>query len=121
MKLNVFVPRYRYISSITNAQYAVITFTENNYYTVGEIVSFRVTPAFGMPEINNMSATVMAVTSNSITVPIDTTNFGIFTLALLNTPGTTPPTTVPAGSGVKPNSAIPMTNIQDCFDNLVIS
>ena len=105
MKLNLFVPRYRYISNITNSTNAVITFTQNNHYTLGQIVSFRVTPSFGMPEI---------------TVPIDTSTWGIFTLALLNTPGTTPPTVVPAGSGVKPYSAIPMTNIQDCFDNILI-
>jgi hypothetical protein len=120
MKLNLFVPRYRYISNITNSTNAVITFTQNNHYTLGQIVSFRVTPSFGMPEINNLSAKVIAITSNSITVPIDTSTWGIFTLALLNTPGTTPPTVVPAGSGVKPYSAIPMTNIQDCFDNILI-
>ena len=117
MASNAFYPRFAYISNITNAQNAVITFTEDHDYTIGEILSFRVQKAFGMPEINNKHAKVIAKTSNTVTVPIDSTTWGAFTLALLNTEGTTPPVCVPSASGVITDLYTPSVNIEDAFDN----
>jgi hypothetical protein len=119
MSANLFTPFLCYISAITNASQAVVTFTANHNFTVGEIVSFRVTKPFGMFEINYMRGKVLLTTSNTIAVDIDTTTWTPFTLENLNQSGTTPPCCVPSSSGVPPIQEIPATNIQDCFDNLV--
>lgn len=116
MVANQFYPRRFQISALTNAQNAVVTFTANHDYIVGEIIGFRVTPAFGMFEINEKRGRVLSTTSNSVTVDIDTTTWTPFTTALLNTAGTTPPVCVPSSSGVI-YGEIPMTSINDAFDN----
>ena len=117
MALNAFYPRYSYISAITNTVQAIVTFTEPHDFTPGEIVSFRVEKAFGMPEINNKHAKVLLKSSDSIVVDVDTTTWGIFSLANLNDPGTSPPVCVPSASSAIPFEENPSVNIQDAFDN----
>ena len=80
-------------------------------------MGFRVTPPFGMFEINNRHGKVLSKTSNTVTVDIDTTFYTAFDYSALNSRGTTPPVCVPAGSGVIPDQAIPQTSIDDAFDN----
>jgi hypothetical protein len=111
-----FTPRFRFITGITNAQYAVVTFSADHNFTNGEIVSFRVTPPFGMVEINNLQSEVLSHTNNSITVNIDSTYWTpyIYPVAGL----VSPPTCVPVGSGVTPGSVPPTVNLEDCFDNV---
>jgi len=104
------------ISDITNAVQPTVTFVDDHDFTIGEIVSFRVTKDFGMREINNRRAKVLSISSNTITIDIDTTTWTPFTVALLDTAGTTPPTCIPSASGAIPNADIPGTNIQDAFD-----
>lgn len=119
MSLSNFYPEKAFISSITNAQQAVVTFDADHDYTEGEIISFRVQPAFGMFEINNKKGRVLSKTSDTVTVDIDSTTWTPFTLARLNQPGTSPPMAVPSCSGVVPDSylTIPETNVRDAFDN----
>lgn len=112
-----FYPRIAYISGITNAVQAEVTFTEDHTFTEGEIVSFRVIPPFGMVEINFKRGKVVAMTDNTITVNIDSQTWTPFTYAAFNTLGTTPPTCLPSSSGVVTNSALPQTNLLDTFDN----
>ena len=112
-----FYPRLAYISDITNALQAVVTFTEDHTFTVGEILSFRVTPDFGMFEINNHRAIVTSATSNTVTVDISTLTWTEFNYDALDTPRTTPPTCLPSSSGVIPNSPLPQTNLLDTFDH----
>jgi len=109
-------PRFSYISAITNATAAVVTFTADHDFTVGEIVSFRVTKDFGMEEINNLHSKISAVTSDSITTDIDSTNWTPFSLANLDAPKTTPPVCVPSSSGVIHELYTPSVNIEDAFD-----
>lgn len=110
------VPRRKFITAITNAQYAVATFSEDHNFTDGEIVSFRVTKPYGMVEINNLQSKVLSHTSNTITVDIDSTFWTpfIFPVAGLNSP----PTCVPSASGIIPGSFPPTVNLEDCFDNV---
>jgi hypothetical protein len=106
-----------YVSGITSAQNAVVTFTADSYFTDGEYVSFRVTKDFGMYEINQQRGKVLSHTSNTITVDIDTLSYTPFSYAQINGLGTTPPTCVPAGSSIIPASDPATVNLQDSNDN----
>lgn len=113
---NVFVPRFRFIIAITNAQHAEITFSEDHDYSDGEIVSFRVTQPYGMVEINNLQSTVLSHTSNTIVVDIDTM---FWTPFIYPVPGkNTPPVCVPSASGIIPGSNPSTVNLEDSFDNI---
>lgn len=117
MSSNVFYPTYSQINDITNATQATATFTADHDFTAGEIVSFRVGKDFGMSEINNKRGKVLSLTSDSITVDIDSSTWTPFTIASLDDPGTSPPVCVPSGSGVIPFQENPSVNIEDAFDN----
>lgn len=112
----VYYPTRALISAITNATQAVVTFTDDHDFTVGEIISFRVTKDFGMYQINQKRAKVLSKTSDTVTIDIDTSTWDAFSLANLDAAGTTPPNCVPSSSGFIPNSTIPQTNILDAFD-----
>ena len=117
MSTNVIYPAFSYINDISNAVQAIVTFTADHDFIVGEILGFRVTPPFGMFEINNRHGKVLSITSDTVTVDIDTTFYTAFDYSALNSRGTTPPVCVPAGSGVIPDQTIPQTSIDDAFDN----
>lgn len=114
-----FRPRAFFISNVTKAVQAVITFTQAHDYVVGEEVSFRVPEGYGMTELNNRKGTVQSVTASTITVTIDTTGFTTFAYpasgVALSTKG--PAIGVPAGSGIYPNALQPHTTLEDAFDN----
>jgi len=78
--LSGFYPALSYISSITNAQNAVIGFPFDHDFTVGEIVSFRVSPPYGMFEINNQQSVVIDKTLTTITTRINSTDYTPFRL-----------------------------------------
>ena len=111
-------PQLMYISGVTNAQQAVVTFTADHEFTLGENVGFRVTKDFGMRELNQKIGKVIAVTSDTITVNVDTTGYTPFTYALINTAGTTPPCCVPSSSSIIDGEYIPTVILSDAFDNL---
>lgn len=117
MVTNVFYPQRALINAITNAKEAVATFTENHDFTVGEIVSFRVGKAFGMQQIDGKRGKVLSITSDTITVDIDSSTWDAFDYSNLDTAGTTPPHCVPSSSKKVPGSNPPRVNIQDAFDN----
>lgn len=118
MANNNFYPSLAYISDITNAQYATVTFTADHEFTPGQLVSFRVGPQFGMSEINQVQAKVLLITSDTIVVPVDTTTWTPFSLANLNQPGTSPPCCVPSASSVIPfEDVTPRVTLFDAFDN----
>lgn len=125
-----FYPHYRFIANITQAAQAVVYFTEKNDFTPGEIVSFRVSSAFGMDEINNVPARVLSVvnsaTVSSITIDLDTSGFTAFAFptSAVAAAGTSPAVCIPSSSGVVPfngSATIPQqppgTNLLDAFDN----
>jgi hypothetical protein len=127
---NKMYPRWRYIANITQAAQAVVSFTEQNDFTAGEIVSFRVDSDFGMDEINNLPARVLSVTNSatvsSITLDLDTSGFTAFAFptSAVADAGVSPAVCVPSSSGVVPfngSATIPQqppgTNLLDAFDN----
>ena len=117
MVTNVIYPQKAFINAITNAQNAVVTFTADHDFTLGEIVSFRVTRKFGMYNLNQKSAIVQATTSDTITVDIDTTSWDPFDYSLLDTAGTTPPIVIPCCSSTIPGTNPTRINQKAAFDN----
>jgi hypothetical protein len=110
-----FVPKFFLIQSITKGQQTVITFTEDHDYSIGEYVSFRCGKPNKMVEINEKRGKVLEMTSDTITVDIDSTNYTDFLydlqVAIL-------PVAVPSGSGVRPNEYVSTVILDDCFDNI---
>lgn len=117
MATNVIYPQLAYINNITNAIQAVVTFTDDHDFTVGENVAFRCREPFGMFQINNKLGKVLSVTSDTITVDIDTTTWDTFDYSALDTQGSTPPVCVPSSSGIVPGVRVPYVNFIDAFDN----
>jgi hypothetical protein len=81
-------PDNRVIAKITNANPMVITtLVQQNYY-VGDVVTFDIPTIFGIPQLTNsitglpFQATVIAannaVGTQTVTLAIDSTNFGVF-------------------------------------------
>jgi hypothetical protein len=115
--MSSFVPQFGFISAIQLGIQTVVTFTAPIDFTVGEIVSFRVSPPSGTYELNNQQTQVKAITSNTITVDIDSRNY---------TPYVSHPTyaiafpalVVPVGSGILTNTVPTQTSLFDVFDNV---
>lgn len=127
---NAMYPRWKYIANITRAAQAVVYFTEQNDFTPGEMVSFRVSSDFGMDEINNVKARVLSVTNSatvsSITLDLDSSGYTAFAFptSAQASNGVNPAVCLPAGAGVVPDSANtslvqqpPGTNLRAAFDN----
>ncbi|OGT44291.1 MAG: hypothetical protein A3F13_02675 [Gammaproteobacteria bacterium RIFCSPHIGHO2_12_FULL_40_19] len=114
--MSQFYPLMREISAITQAQNAVVTTTEDHDFVVNELVSFRVSRAYGMVEMNNLRGKVLAITSDTLTVDIDSSNFTAFSIPGDLT-GTTPPCVVPSSSGVDLEADSPTMILEDAFDN----
>lgn len=115
----MFVPTYSFISAITPGVNTIITFTAAHDFTVGEIVSIRVSQQYGMVQLNNQQPIVLQVTTDSITVPIDSRNY---------TPFISSPTdpqalamVVPSSSGIIPGAIPPQTSLIDVFDNVPVT
>lgn len=131
---NRMYPRWRWINSISRAAQAVVTFTVNNDFTPGEIISLRIPVEFGSgtwTSINNKAARVLSVTntstSSSVTLDLDTSGIASafsFPTSAVAAAGVSPAVAVPASSGVVPfagSATVPQeppgTNLLDAFDN----
>lgn len=108
-----FVPSLQYISSISQALNAVVGFTTDHNYTPGELLSFRVSKPFGMHEINNQVGTILSITSNTVTMDINTLEYTAFIYPVSGK--NTPPISVPSGSGIIPGVFPPTVNLEDVF------
>lgn len=76
----IFYPRSRYVVNITQAASAVVRTSVAHGYKVGQTVLFTIPSAFGMVELNNVSATVTAIntTLNTFTINVDSSAFTAF-------------------------------------------
>jgi hypothetical protein len=111
-----FTPSYSFITGITKAQYAVVTFLQPHDFSDGEIVSFRVTKPFGMVQLNNVQTNILSHTTSTITVNADTSSFDPFIYPVSGK--VTPPVCVPVGAGLVPFAYTPTVKLDDCFDNM---
>jgi hypothetical protein len=104
-----FYPTSRIITKIEAINgVALITLSVTHGYTVGQNVRFVIptvtAAAFGMPQLNGLSGTIIQVgaadadgSTNTIAVNIDVSSFGTFAWPLTGSPGFTPPQVVPIG------------------------
>lgn len=107
-----FIPNLQYISGITQAQQAIVTFTEDHNFTLGEWISFRIPPANGMIQLNNQKALIASLTPTTVTIDVDT--LGYFPFIYTQDPQI-PCVAVPAGSGIPQGTAT--VTLEDAFDN----
>lgn len=72
-------PQRMAISSITNANPAVITTTIDHEYETGLIVRFVIPVDGGMRELNDAIYEIIVLTDNTFSIPVDSTRFNVFT------------------------------------------
>lgn len=112
-----FVPPLRYIIDISNALNCVVTFSEEHFFKLGEIITIKSSRPYGMYEINNLSSRVIDLTSDTVTLEIDTLNFNAFVYPAVGVVQVVC-LAVPSGSGIKPYEYPPTVTLEDVFDNL---
>jgi hypothetical protein len=107
-----FIPNLQYITNITQASQAVVTFLGNHNFTIAEWISFRIPPLNGMIQLNNQKALILSITPMSVTIAVDTTNF--YPFIYVQDPQV-PCVAVPAGSGIIQGTTV--VTLEDAFDN----
>jgi len=116
-----FYPPTRVISKISQAANAIVTLTVTHAFTVGQVIRFTIptvtAAAFGMTELNEVQATIVAVgqadvdgVTNTITVDVDTSAFTAFAWPLTANPAFTYPQVTPVGMNTA-ESILSNTNI----------
>ena len=78
----VYQPAMRLIAAISNALPAVVTTTFDNQYVTGTIVRLDIPHACGMPLLNQQTAPITVLSPTTFSIPIDTTNFGAFSIPM---------------------------------------
>ncbi len=90
---------WQIIASITNTFPMIITTINNHGYIAGIIIGFLIPSAFGMQQLNNITGQVTQLTSNTLTINIDASNFTPFAYPSPLPFTYTPPTIFPVSSG----------------------
>lgn len=120
-----FFPRHRFIVplasavGITQAANAVVSMSVAHDFSVGEKVAFRVPSAYGMLEANNQVATVLSVTTYTVTTDLDSSGFTAFLPPLSATyaAGVSPAMLLPSGAGPEVGANPPGVPVTAAFDN----
>lgn len=123
------------LSSSTNGvNNAIVTLSVTHAFTVGQRVRFVIptvtATAFGMVELNNMHASIIAINeadtdgiTNTITVDVDVSGFTAFAFPLTTDPFGTPPQVVPVGEqmavAVYPNPILYPNGVNQIGDSEV--
>lgn len=90
---------WKTIASITQAFPMVVTTTTDHHYPAGVKVRFNIPGQFGMVQLNGVESQVLAVTSNTLTVNLDSRNYAPFTYPSPLPEAYTPPVVIPDSSG----------------------
>jgi len=95
-----YYPQWRFITAISNANNAVVQLSVTHQYKVGQLVRVICPAAFGMTQINNIEASIIAIdtSANTITLNVNSTAFTAFAF----------PTSAVAGSGVEFPQIVPI-------------
>ena len=85
---SLYYPENRVIADITNANPMVVTTLVQQNYAIGDVVTFDIPSLFGIPQLTNSTtglpfqATIIAVNNavgtQTVTLAVDSTNFGVF-------------------------------------------
>jgi hypothetical protein len=111
-----FVPRYQFITAITNAQFAQVTFASEHQFVPGSIIGLRISRPYGMVEANNKEVKVLSITDTTVVVDLDTNNFTPFVYPVSG--NNTPPIAVPSASSLIPNFNPATVTLFGAFDNI---
>lgn len=104
------------IASITNANPCVVTTVNDHGYVDGMDVTFLIPAQFGMQQLNGVNVQVIAISNNTLTINLDSTNFSIFSYPVSLPFAYTPPSVIPNASGpYLPPLPLPYGN-QDSFE-----
>jgi hypothetical protein len=107
------------IASITNSNPCIVTTSFPHFYLPGLEVRFLIPIAFGMQQLNNFAAQIIAKTTNTFTLNLDSTRFGVFAYPNPLPNAYTPPTVIPNSSGpYLPPLPLPYGN-QDSFEGTI--
>ena len=107
------------ITAIANSNPMVVTTASPHNCLAGLNVSFLIPVQFGMYQLNILNGTVLSVTSNTLTISIDSLGFSPFAYPLNLPKAYTPPTVIPNSSSyAPPPSALPYGN-QNAFEGTI--
>lgn len=112
-----YIPFKCTITNVTSSnQQTVVTTSVDHGFVVGNVVQFFIPSQWGMTELNNLKGDVFGITSNTITVDIDSSEFTPFITPVVTLPNIVQsPQVVPVGDvnygnyapGRLPNLRIP--------------
>ncbi len=108
-------PRLFNIIALTTGINTTVQFDQDHDYTVGEIISLRISKPYGSYMLNNKQGRVLALTSDTVTLEIDSQFASPFIFPVSG--NNTPPIAVPSCSGIIPGLFVPTVNLEDAFDN----
>ena len=91
--------RVQTIASITKANPMVLTTVDDHDYVIGIAVRFFIPNQFGMVQLNNLIGQVISLTTNTLTINLDSTNFSVFSYPSPLPSAYTPPSVIPNNSG----------------------
>lgn len=112
---------WKSIESITNAYPMLVTTIDDHHYVAGMRVRFQIPSMFGMVQLNSVEVQVLSVTSNTLTVNLDSSNFTPFAYPSPLPEAYTPPVVIPDASGAYlPPLPLPYGN-QDSFEGVIFN
>lgn len=78
------LPEYHFITKITQATQAVVTFSSTHNYKLGDVIYLRVSSNFGMVQMDQLSGKAVAVDTslNTVTLDINSSAFTAFAFPL---------------------------------------
>ena len=76
----VYAPPNRVIQAITNANPALVTTYINHTYITGTIIRLDIPSNQGMTQADQQFGIITVVSPTTFTIPINTTNFDVFTV-----------------------------------------
>jgi tryptophanyl-tRNA synthetase len=93
----VFQPALRVVSTITNANPAVVTTTFPHQYITGSIVRINIPLGYGMQQINQMVGEITVTGTTTFQISIDSTSFSAFSVPATQPANQQYVTVVPVG------------------------
>ena len=113
--------RVQTILSITQANPMVVTTVEDHGYVAGMNVTFFIPIQFGMVQLNGRNGQVLSLTSDTLTININSLNFSVFSYPSPLPSAYTPPSVIPNASGpYLPPQPLPYGN-QDSFEGVIFN
>jgi hypothetical protein len=93
----IYQPAMRLISSITNANPAVVATTFNHLYITGTIVRLDIPFACGMQQANQLTGAINVLSPTTFSISIDTTQMDTFSIPMVSYQINTAAQVVPIG------------------------